>query len=136
MPLSSKRLRAAKLLHQNMLTAFAKPTHLASSEGLEYHDSDNDSDDLEMGVKSSNESEIQGTEILQYLYSIFLSLYLCLKEKRENKHKNIRNRMPVYSGNLQTSMWQKCTSLKHAAEKCTTLNTFLVKKVCPFSVKQ
>jgi hypothetical protein len=137
MPLTSKRLNTAKHICQNAPNEFAKPTpHTASLEGSEYLVSDNNSDDLGKDAESSDELEIQGVEALQCLYSMFLPPYLCLKEKKQEKHQNTKNRKPMYSGDSQTTIWKKGTSLKHAAEGCMILNAFVVKRVCPLSVKQ
>jgi hypothetical protein len=137
MPLTSKRSKAAKHICLNTPNGFAKPTpHIASPEGSEYLVSDNNSDNLGKDVESSDESEIQGVEALQCLYSMFLPPHLCLKEKKQEKHQNTKNRKPVYSGDSWTTIWQKGTALKCAAEGCMMLDAFVVKRVCPLSVKQ
>ena len=137
MPLTSKRSNAAKRIRQNTPNGFAKPTpRTASPEGLEYLVSDNDPDDSGKDAESSDESEIQGVEALQRLYSMFLPSHLRLKEKKQEKHQNTKNRKPMYSGDSRTTIWRKGTSLKRAAEGCMMLDAFVVKRVCPLSVKQ
>jgi hypothetical protein len=137
MPLTSKRSNTAKHIRQNAPNGFAKPSpHMASPEGLEYLVSDNDSDDLGKDAESSDELEIQGVEALQCLYSMFLPPHLRLKEKKQEKHQNTKNRKPMYSGDSRMTIWQKGTSLKCAAEGYMMLDAFVVKRVCPLSVKQ
>ena len=136
MPLTSKRSKAAKHLHQNAPDGFVKPTPcMASPEGSEYVVSDNDSDDLGKDVESSAELEIQGVEALQCIYSMFLPPHLRLKEEKQEKHWNSNNRKPVYSGDSRMSHWRRGTALKHAAEGCMMLDAFVVKMVCFLSVK-
>jgi hypothetical protein len=135
MPHTSKNSRAAKQICQNAPTGFAKPTpHTVSPEGLEYVASDNGSDYLGI-VESSDESETQGVEALQCLYSVFLSPHLCLKEKGPEKQQHTRKRRLVYTGDSRTSNWQRESTLKCATEGCMTLDAFVVKRVGPLSVK-
>jgi hypothetical protein len=106
MPLTSKRLKAAKCICQNAPNGFAKPTpYTDSPEGLEYLVSDNNSDDLGKDAESSDEMEIQRVKALQHLYSMFLPPHLCLKEEKQEKHQNTKNRKPVYSGDSQMMIW-------------------------------
>jgi hypothetical protein len=132
MPLTSKKLRVAKCLCQNTPTAFSRPTlQMPKTEGSEYSVSDNGTD-----VESSDESGTHGVEALQHIYSVFLPPHLCLEEKGQEKHRKINNRKAVYSGDSRTALWRKGVAMKCAAEGCTMLDTFVVRKVHPLSVKQ
>jgi hypothetical protein len=132
MPLTSKKSRVAKCLRQNKPTVFSKPTlRTANTEGPECTVSDNGTD-----AESSDESETHAVEALQRLYSVFLPPQLRLEEKGPEKRRKIDNRKSVYSGDSRTTLWRKGVALTRAADGCTTLDAFVVKKVRPLSVKQ
>jgi hypothetical protein len=63
---------------------------------------------------------------------MFLPPHLCLglEEKTWEKCQKITNRKPVYSGDLQMTLWQKNTALKCAADGSMMLDAFVVRKVC------
>jgi hypothetical protein len=132
MPLTSKKSRVAKDLCQNAPTAFSKPTRWTSkTEGSEYSVSNNGTD-----VESSDESGTHVVEALQHVYSVFLPPHLHVEEKGQEKHCKINNRKSVYTGNLWTSRWRKDVAMVCAADGCTMLDAFILRKVRPLSVKQ
>jgi hypothetical protein len=159
MPLGSKRSRNTKERCQNVPVTFGKQAQrmrsglatsvhpnapatsaedlprMPSPEGSDYHVSHNSSDALVISVDNSGESEEESdiemsVELLQHLYSVFLPPHLRLKEKAQEEFRRTKNRKAVYTRESRTTVWQWKTVQKRAAEGCTTLDTFVKRKVC------
>ena len=136
MPISSKRSRTAKNKRDNARAAFGKRMTSAPSPGnSDYCVSDNNSDTSIISVRSSEDehegSDIESSvEVLQRFYSIFLPPPLRLEGKTRGKRRKAMNKRPVYTGDLRTTRWRKKSALSLAAEECTTLDRFIVRKVC------
>jgi hypothetical protein len=123
--------------------AFGKDTiRIISPDSLEYHVLDDDSDPAVIYVDSNDsddatsEEEVEASvEAVQCLYLVFQPPHLCLERLEENIgekcHRTI-NKLPVYTGSLQTTLWRKNTTRKDAAKGCTTLDAFIVRKVCTY----
>jgi len=113
-------------------------TSLQSEEcsGSEYCITNDSSDASEIDVGSSNNQEgdeevATSMEALQCLYAVFLPPHLHLEavaKTHEKRHK-ILIQMAVYIGDSCTTILQKNTVHKKAANGCTTLDAFIVKKV-------
>jgi hypothetical protein len=136
MPISSKRSRSAKSKRNNARAAFGKRATRAPSPGdSDYGVPDNNSDASIISVRSSDdehdESDIESSvEVLQHFYSVFLPPPSCLEGRTQGKRRKGTDRRPVYTGDSRTTRWRKNAALSLAAEKCTTLDGFIVRKVC------
>jgi hypothetical protein len=148
MPLASKKSRAAKCTRRNANATFAQPAPRAASPGVSEYvpsDSDSGSSGVDPELEGGDELCIQGrnavgasVEVLQRLYSGVLPPHLQVRPE-ENKRMNRRkmgNRKAVYSGDSRTTIWQRESALKNAANGCMTLDAFIVRKVCYLNVKQ
>jgi hypothetical protein len=90
----------------------------------------NDSDDV------TSEEEVEASvEAVQRLYSVFRPPQLRpehLEENTREKRRRTTNRLPVYTGNSRSMVFQKRAVLQDAAKSCTTLDAFIVRKVCTY----
>ena len=136
MLISSKRSRTAKNKCDNAHAAFRKCATSAPSLGnSDYCVSDSNSDTSIISVWSS-EDEHEGSDIelsvkvLQCFYLIFLPPLLHMEGKIRGKHRKVMNKRPVYIGDSRMTRWWKKSALSLAAEECTMLDRFIVRKVC------
>ncbi len=143
MPRKGKRLQTAKKKCEGVHAAFGKDAaRITSPDTLEYHVLDDNSDAAVIYVDSNDsddvtsEEEVEASvEAVQHLYSVFRPPQLCLECLEENTQEKCcrtTNRLPVYTGNSQTMLWRKNATLKDSAKGCTTLDAFVVRKVCTY----
>jgi hypothetical protein len=136
MPISSKRSRTAKSRCNKAHTAFEKRATSAPSPGdSDYGVPDNNSDPSIISVRSSDDehegSDIESSvEVLQRFHSVFLPPPLHPEGRTQGKRRMAMNRRPVYTGDSRMTHWRKRAALSLAAEECTTLDRFVVRKVC------
>ena len=136
MPISSKRSRTAKNKCDNAHVAFGKCATSAPSLGnSDYCISDSNSDTSIISVQSSEDkhkgSDIElSVKVLQHFYSIFLPPPLHMEGKTRGKHRKVMNKRLVYTGDSWMTCWRKKSALSLAAEECTMLDRFIVRKVC------
>jgi len=55
-----------------------------------------------------------------------------LEENIGEKRCRTINKLPVYTGSSRTTLWRKNATRKDAAKGCTTLDAFIVRKVCTY----
>ncbi len=134
MPCKGKWSQTTKKKHKGACTAFGKgAAQVISPERLDYHVSDDDSNDAIIYMDSSDDTshttsdkEVENSvEVVQRLYSVFVPPELCLECLEEHmweKHLKATNRQPVYTGSSWTMLWRKNVTLKEAAKGCATLD--------------
>jgi len=111
MPLKSKCSRSAKQKWQNAHAGFTKHVSSPSSpEGSIYCVLDSSSDTFMISEEESDDNEEveASVEALQRLYAVFLPPHLRLKACSPEKLWKIKKQRLVYTGDLQTTRWQKC----------------------------
>jgi hypothetical protein len=123
----------AKKKREGAHAAFGKDAaRFTSPDTLEYHVSDDEYVDSNDDAESEEEVE-SSVEAVQRLYSVFGPPQLRperLEENTREKRRRTTNRLPVYTGNSRTTLWRKNATCKDAAKGCTTLDAFIMRKVC------
>jgi hypothetical protein len=132
MPRQNKRSRSAKSRWQNAAPA-AITEHtisIPSPEDSDYRDLDSSSDTSIRRAEEIDNNEVQASvEALQNLYTVFLPPRLRLEAQSREKCRKIKNWRHVYTGDSQSTNWQKNNAREHAAEGYTTLDSFVMRKV-------
>jgi hypothetical protein len=151
MPLRKRKARDAKQRrqegHKQGRVGFAPHVvRRPSPNASDYRPSttDDDVDESESASESEGSSNNRGRKskgtmsvvALQRLYAVFLPHHLQLNQETRSKRRKGKARRAIYTKESRSTKWRRKVKQERAAQGCTTLDGFVLRKVCDTQVEK